>query len=296
MALGRVIAPSLPDLREAQRIGKAERGRRPAPAVDLRGFWHDYLLGRDRRLGIELMTSTTAYAQLMGVQVERLALRDGDTVVDLGSGVGDFPLAVARREGGGGDLHVIEVDLVTPALARARERFAARPASAAQRGSGGLGVSYVAADLDRAGATSLPLAAGSADAVIASLLISYLSRPGYILREIYQLLAPGGRCVLSTLKRDADISRIYVEGIAELPPDRVREHFGRAASREFGTLQRRFLNDAVRLLDLEEQGLFRFWDADELVELVEKAGFAEVEAIAAFGDPPQAVVVSALRP
>jgi SAM-dependent methyltransferase len=242
------------------------------------------------------MTSTTAYGQLMGVQLEKLALRDGDTVVDLGSGVGDFPLAVSRREELGGDLNVIEVDLVTPALARARERLASAAPPSAQADGPGLRVTHVAADLDRTGATCLPFSPGSADAVIASLLISYLSRPEHLLREILGLLRPGGRCVLSSMKRDADISRIYVDGIAELPPDRVREHFGREASREFGTLQRRFLNDAVRLLDLEEQGLFRFWDADELIELVEKAGFCEVEATPAFGDPPQAVVVSARRP
>lgn len=295
MALGGPVAAALPDLGEIDRVGKAERARRPAPQVDLRSFWHDYLLGRDRKLGIELMTSTAAYGELMALQLDRLRLRDGDTVVDLGSGAGDFPLAVAKPDAAPRPLHVIEVDLVQEALGRARDRFAAKVRGATTERDPRVRISHVAANLDRAGSAALPLLPGSADAILASLLISYLSHPEAFLRESYDLLKPGGRLVLSTLKRDADISRIYMDGIAELPPDRVREHFGEAASREFNNLQRRFLNDAARLLDLEEQGLFRFWDAAELVLLVEKAGFSDVEAAQAFGDPPQAVVVSARR-
>ena len=296
MALGRPVAPTLPDLGELQRASEAERLRRPAPRVDLRSFWHDYLLGRDRTLGIELMTYTAAYGDLMGLQLDLLSLREGDTIVDLGSGAGDFCLAVAQRHTIPGQLRVIQVDLVVPALGRARERLAEWFAGKSTRRMNRVRVDQVAADLDRDGTAALPLTAGTADAVIASLLISYLSHPECLLRESFALLRPGGRIVLSTLKRDADISRIYVDGIAELPPDRVREHFGQEASLEFGALQRRFLNDAARLLDLEEQGLFRFWDAAELVELVEKSGFCDVEATHAFGDPPQAVVVSARRP
>jgi len=298
MVLGRSLAPAIPDLGLVQRVSSAERSRRPAPVVDLRSFWHDYLLGRDRKLGIELMTSTAAYGDLMGLQVDRLRLRDGDRVVDLGSGTGDFPLALALRAGAPDAVRVVEVDLVTPALVRARERFISQAGASGQGSPSALSVTHVAADLDRAGGSrsALPLSAGTADAVMASLLISYLADPGALLREVCQLLKPGGRIVLSTLRRDADISRIYVDGIAELPPDRVRDHFGDTANEEFGTLQRRFLNDAARILDLEEQGLFRFWDSAELVELVQKAGFCDVDAVLAFGDPPQAVVVSARRP
>ncbi len=97
------------------------------------------------------------------------------------------------------------------------------------------------------------------------------------------------------LRRDADISRIYLDGIAELPPDRVRDHFGVEAGRDFHVLQRCFLNDAARLMHFEEAGLFRFWDAGELAEMVKKAGFRNVRSERTFGTPPQAVVVSADR-
>jgi hypothetical protein len=59
---------------------------------------------------------------------------------------------------------------------------------------------------------------------------------------------------------------------------------------------RDFLNDAAKLLDLEEDGLFQFRDASELASLLRGAGFNVEKIWSAFGDPPQAVVVSARKP
>lgn len=153
----------------------------------------------------------------------------------------------------------------------------------------------MAANLDLANGDHIPLGDEIADAALLSLLISYLGDPEALVREVARILRPGGRLVLSSLSRDADISKIYVDGIAELPPDRVQALFGKTGAREFGELQRWFLSDAAKLLDLEEEGRFRFWDADELVELVEAAGFDQVKSEPSFGEPPQAVVVSAIR-
>ena len=44
-----------------------------------------------------------------------------------------------------------------------------------------------------------------------------------------------------------------------------------------------------RLLDLEESGVFRFWDSDELSALVAKAGFLIQSTHASFGEPVQLV-------
>ena len=58
---------------------------------------------------------------------------------------------------------------------------------------------------------------------------------------------------------------------------------------------RSFLNDAARLVDYEELGAFRFYDAKELSRLVASAGF-KVEATEwAFGEPAQACIVVARR-
>jgi len=289
MALGSRAEASLPDVRDLELRRHAERSRLKQGPPDLRSFWRDYLLGRDRSVGIELMTSTGAYQSLMATQIERLALGPDDLLVDLGAGAGDCPLALGT--GAKGTLRVVEIDYVLEALMRGRARCNAQALA-----SRGVSTSYVCSDVDSPATGAVPLRDGIADAILASLLISYVNDATGLLREAFRLLKPGGRLVVSSLREDADISGIYVHGVAELPPDRVRAHFGDSAVAHFDSLQRTFLNDAAKILELEEAGQFRFWSEARLVDLVRKVGFDGVQAQSAFGEPPQAVVVSARRP
>ena len=61
-------------------------------------------------------------------------------------------------------------------------------------------------------------------------------------------------------------------------------------------LARNFLNDAARILELEDAGAFEFMDAEDLSDLASGAGFVEIETRASLGTPPQAVILSAARP
>ncbi len=88
MALGRELSPVNPDVVDLDRRTRAERSRRPKVQLDNREFWSDYLLGRDRSFGFELMSATSDYCELMNTQIELLALQSGQHVLDLGGGVG----------------------------------------------------------------------------------------------------------------------------------------------------------------------------------------------------------------
>ncbi len=288
MALGRRLRGALPDLPALERRRAAERARLPRPPADLRAFWADYLLGRDRRIGIELMTATAAYRNFMEAQIRRLELGPGARVADLGSGTGDFPLLLARRPRLPPGLRVDALDYVPEALARGRERMRAVAPAAAVR------VARVVADLDAS--AGIPLGDARYDAALASLVLGYLREPERFLRELARILRPGGRLVLSNLRRDADISKLFLDGLAELSGSEARAALGGEAARHFDALARSFLNDAARLLDLEEQGRFRFFDPGELAAMIAAAGFTDVGAELAFGDPPQAVLVAARRP
>jgi len=288
LALGRELAPVLPDVVDLERRTRAERDRRPKVELDNHEFWSDYLLGRDGSFGFELMSATSEYRDFMNTQIEMLGLSPGQSVVDLGGGVGDFSVRLAedfKRL----DLRVTHLDLVPGALVRSRRRVEAR-------GRHRLAITRVAADLDLTRGRGLPLREESADAVLASLFLSYLENPMELLNSVARVLRPGGRLVLSSMRRDADISRIYVNALAELPPNRRVAHFGPDAARQFEQIQRVFLNDAATLVRLEEEGRFRFYDADELESMLREAGLAPEKRRAAFGSPPQAVVVSAVRP
>jgi len=290
-ALGEELSPALPNLAALERRRVAERVRLPFVPVDLRSFWSDYLLGRDRRLGIELVTATDAYQELIAAQTRALALQGGERLADLGAGVGAFLEAFRRNAPAAHDVKVVEIDFVLEALQRARSRSPASGAAAQPRSH------FLVANLDIQGAVAaIPIQPGSCDRVLASLLISYLSHPERLLAEVYRILRPGGRLVLSTMRRDGDISKIYLDGMREMQQGKARNAFGAAVAAEFDELSRPFVNDAAKILDLEESGQFRFWDRDELKSLVEKAGFVDVVTELSLGDPPQAVVLAARRP
>ena len=98
------------------------------------------------------------------------------------------------------------------------------------------------------------------------------------------------------MQKDADISKIYMEGVDELQSGLARKRFGAEGAEQVAKSARTFLNDAARLIDLEEQGAFQFWEPDELAALIRGAGFSNLEVCSAFGGPTQAVMVVADRP
>ena len=59
---------------------------------------------------------------------------------------------------------------------------------------------------------------------------------------------------------------------------------------------REFMSKAAMLMRLEEEGMFKFYSADELRELVLVAGFEEPIVRASFGKPAQAIIVGCRRP
>jgi hypothetical protein len=93
------------------------------------------------------------------------------------------------------------------------------------------------------------------------------------------------------MRRDSDISQLYVDSVQEMHAGRAQQAFGDTIAEKFDELSRPFVNDAARLLELEEMGRFRFWDTGELIDEVRHAGFANVGSTLSLGFPPQAVIV-----
>jgi ubiquinone/menaquinone biosynthesis C-methylase UbiE len=287
MLTGRSLRARVSERRSLVDRERAERQRLPLPHFDLRRFWRDYLVGRSGEVGMELLTSSEAYRDLLAAQVAALGLREGDRVADLGSGVGDFAVFLRGLEGGP-DLSLHAFDYVREALLRQRERLG--------KGRDRPRVGMALADLGVGEELSLPLRSGSYDAVLASLLLTYLRQPQAFLAEAFRILRPGGRLVVSGVRPDADVSKLYSDSLQELSPDRLEELFGSGVAGSAQRLRRWFLSDASRILDLEEFGYFRFWDDAALERMVGATGFRALQTTRAFGDPPQAIVVGATRP
>jgi SAM-dependent methyltransferase len=282
------IIPEPRDLKQ-RRIGEVARLRRPD--VDLQKFWKDYLVGRDGFLGIELVMWTRVYRELMARQLDALALRAGDRVVDLGCGVGALPWFISMERPALAEvIRIVELDFVRDALLRARSRVENAGTTWATPPR------FVLANLDLRSGVAAPLRPQSADAILASLLLNYVRDPSAVLRAAFELLRPGGRLVASSLRRDADVSRICVDSVEELRSGRAREAFGKEGEERLGEALRGFINDAGLLLDLEERGHFHFWDKEEALELAAQAGFEHLRVEQAYGDPPQALLLYGERP
>jgi len=287
---GRPFKSALPGVRRLEEQRRAERARLPKPTVDLKTFWKSYLLGRSEgRLGIELMTRTSAYQDLMEAQVKELRLSEGCRVLDLGAGTGAFLEFLGSYSDTPSRLTVDALDFVWEALNKVRTHGN----TLVERRHGR--VHCVACDLATSSTSPIPLRYSVYDSILASLLLSYVTDPLRLLREMRRLLKPGGRVVVSSLRKDADISKLFLQLHSELLSLGVGDPLAQQAGENLTTWLREFLNNASRLLDLEELGLFHFWDEAELAAFVRSAGFDEVETTSAFGRPPQAIVVSGRR-
>jgi ubiquinone/menaquinone biosynthesis C-methylase UbiE/pimeloyl-ACP methyl ester carboxylesterase len=282
------VRPVLPNSKSLRLRQIAERRRLQAYRFDvnLRSFWRDYLLGRDLGLGMELVTETSSYRSLMREQISELRLSENQSIVDLGSGVATFERALHAMNIPVSPLRVIAVDLVFEGVKRGRDSIA---------GLSTLSIGHVVADLSLSPTRFLPLAPQTADRVLGSLLFNYIPNPQSFLSQVHSLLRPGGRLVLSVLRQDADTSKLCTSGVRELRSGQGLASFGKSREHQIDRALGGFINDAARLLDLEEQGIFRFWNQEDLETAIRQAGFTNITTRAVFGNPPQAWLVSAVK-
>jgi SAM-dependent methyltransferase len=142
----------------------------------------------------------------------------------------------------------------------------------------------------------LPFPDGSFDRIVSSLVVCYLYRPEATISEFHRMLRPGGILVLSSMKPDADVSRIYTRLIERLQSSdeiEVPEGFSRE---DLLNSARSFLNKAAGILNLEEDGAFEFVPRERLEEMLQVVGLQDVRALDSFGDPPQAYILAGTRP
>lgn len=181
-------------------------------------------------------------------------LKEGETVLDLGSGGGIDVLLSARRVGPSGKAYGL--DMTDDMLALAREN---------QKKAGAENVEFLKGEIE-----AIPLPDNSVDVIISNCVINLSADKDKVLREAFRVLKPGGRFAVSDVVTRGAI------------PEAVRRNMLLWAGCIAGALDENDYRIKLAVAGFEAIGIepTRVYDAEDAREFLTSQSF-DVDAIAA---------------
>jgi ubiquinone/menaquinone biosynthesis C-methylase UbiE len=125
----------------------------------------------------------------------------------------------------------------------------------------------------------LPFPDNKFDRIVSNLVIGYVQDPGAALRELYRVLAPGGRMVISNLKPNGDFSGIYQSLVSSAALPQQREE------------ARDLLNNYGKIRQAEKEGQFCFFDRTQWESLVATLGCTNAGVYSTFAGQAYLIVL-----
>jgi ubiquinone/menaquinone biosynthesis C-methylase UbiE len=197
-------------------------------------------------------------------------LREGDVVLDLGSGGGIDVLLSAKRVGPTGKAYGL--DMTDEMLALARRNAA---------DAGAENVEFLKGDIE-----SIPLPDASVDVIISNCVINLSADKREVLREAFRVLKPGGRFA---------VSDVVVRG--EVPPE-VRRSMELWVGCVAGALEEREFEALLREAGFENPSLepSRIYEPEDARSILEEAGLDVAGFASAVEGRLMAAFVRATKP
>ncbi len=187
-----------------------------------------------------------------GNPVALAALKEGDTVLDLGSGGGIDVFLAAKRVGHKGK--VIGVDMTEEMIRRAK--------SAANK-YGYTNVEFRLGEIE-----NLPVEDDSVDVIISNCVINLSTDKEKVFREAYRVLKPGGKVMISDIVTEGEL------------PEKVKKSFDAWAECIAGALEKNEYLGAIRKAGFKKVKVVSesSYDIDISEELKGKITSVKVEA------------------
>ncbi len=246
------------------------------------GFWQDYL-GH-----FQSVAKCRDYVKLLDHVFHALGpITPGQKFLDAGCGNGNAGLyflnALASTIPPGvpcleESIQYVGIDVVPDALKRANNAMIAATTEwqhAKTSSTPFIKKSWAQVDLGQ----PLPFPDNQFDRIVSNLVIGYVQDPGAALRELYRVLAPGGRMVISNLKPNGDFSGIYQSLVSNAALPQQREE------------ARDLLNNYGKIRQAEKEGQFCFFDRTQWESIIVTFGRTNARIFSTFAGQAYLIVL-----